>query len=91
MPGPAQSESSRPTRTLPPITAAPASAAPIAASAISFDVTGRWGDIDGVWISPVTAQVMITGARAAAPVATMHLPPVALHRFAHAFWSDNSD
>src|SRR6185312_13804566 len=40
--------------------AAPASAAPIAASAISRGVTGRWGDIDGVWIEPVTAQVMIT-------------------------------
>ncbi len=40
--------------------AAPASAAPIAASAISSAVTGRWGDIDGVWIAPVTAQVMMT-------------------------------
>ena len=33
---------------------------PIAASAISSAVTGRCGDIDGVWIEPVTAQVMIT-------------------------------
>src|SRR5690349_23760414 len=41
-------------------TAAPASAAPIAASAISLAVTGRCGDIDGVWIEPVTAQVMMT-------------------------------
>jgi hypothetical protein len=40
--------------------AAPASAAPIAASAISSGVTGRWGDMDGVWIEPVTAQVMMT-------------------------------
>src|ERR1700722_1529635 len=40
--------------------AAPASAAPIAASAISSGVTGRCGDIDGVWIAPVTAQVMMT-------------------------------
>ena len=40
--------------------AAPASAAPIAASAISSAVTGRCGDIDGVWIAPVTAQVMMT-------------------------------
>src|ERR1700742_2206502 len=40
--------------------AAPASAALIAASAISSGVTGRFGDIDGVWIAPVTAQVMIT-------------------------------
>src|SRR5512134_1814827 len=39
--------------------AAPASAAPIAASAISDAVTGRYGDIDGVWIEPVTAQVII--------------------------------
>src|SRR5438128_1587194 len=41
-------------------TAAPASAAPIAASAISLAVTGICGDIDGVWIEPVTAQVMMT-------------------------------
>ena len=40
--------------------AAPASAAPIAASAISCAVIGRCGDIDGVWIEPVTAQVMMT-------------------------------
>ena len=38
----------------------PASAAPIAASAISSGVTGRCGDIEGVWIAPVTAQVMMT-------------------------------
>ena len=41
-------------------TAAPASAAPMAASAISCGVTGRCGDIEGVWIEPVTAQVMMT-------------------------------
>src|SRR5437879_5474107 len=46
--------------------AAPALAAPIAASAISSGVTGRWGDIDGVWIDPVTAHVMITLPCAAA-------------------------
>src|SRR4051812_10922976 len=40
--------------------AAPASAAATAASAISFGVTGKWGDIDGVWIEPVMAHVMIT-------------------------------
>ena len=45
--------------------AAPASAAPIAASAISCGVTGRYGDIDGVWIAPVTAQVMMTLRRLA--------------------------
>ena len=39
---------------------APASAASIAAVAISSGVTGRCGDIDGVWIEPVTAQVMMT-------------------------------
>ena len=38
----------------------PPRAAPIAASAISCGVTGRCGDIDGVWIEPVTAQVMMT-------------------------------
>ncbi len=41
-------------------TEAPAAAAPSAASAISSGVTGRCGDIDGVWIAPVTAQVMMT-------------------------------
>ena len=40
--------------------AAPASAAPMAASAISLAVIGKCGDIDGVWIEPVTAQVMMT-------------------------------
>src|SRR6185295_10439144 len=40
--------------------AAPASAAPIAASAIWSGVTGRYGDIDGVWIAPVMAHVMMT-------------------------------
>src|SRR5688572_886560 len=40
--------------------AAPASCAPIAASAISSAVIGRCGDIVGVWIAPVTAQVMMT-------------------------------
>jgi hypothetical protein len=27
---------------------------------ISSGVTGRYGDIDGVWIAPVIAQVIIT-------------------------------
>src|SRR5262245_55754843 len=40
--------------------AAPASAAPMAASAIWSGVTGKCGDIDGVWIEPVTAHVMTT-------------------------------
>src|SRR4030095_7390564 len=40
--------------------AAPASAAATAASAISCGVTGKCGDIDGVWIEPVIAQVMMT-------------------------------
>src|SRR6266478_1766851 len=40
--------------------AAPASAAPMAASAISLAVMGRCGDIEGVWIEPVTAQEMMT-------------------------------
>src|SRR5262245_34906282 len=38
----------------------PASAAPIAALAISSGVTGRWDDMEGVWIAPVTAQVTMT-------------------------------
>ena len=32
----------------------------MAASAISCAVIGRCGDMDGVWIEPVTAQVMMT-------------------------------
>src|ERR1700676_5114226 len=40
--------------------AAPASAAPTAASAISWAVMGRYGDIDGVSIEPVTEQVIMT-------------------------------
>src|SRR4051794_21908272 len=32
----------------------------MAASAISSGVIGRAGDIEGVWIAPVTAQVMMT-------------------------------
>jgi hypothetical protein len=46
--------------------AAPACAAPSAASAISSGVIGRYGDIDGVWIDPVTAHVMMTLPWAAA-------------------------
>src|ERR1700709_1739196 len=40
--------------------AAPASAASTAAAAISCGVTGNAFDIDGVWMAPVTAQVMMT-------------------------------
>src|SRR6188768_1700483 len=40
--------------------AAPASCAPMAASAISSAVMGRYGDMVGVWIAPVTAHVMMT-------------------------------
>ena len=40
--------------------AAPALAASMAASAISSGVTGRCGDMLGVWMAPVTAQVMMT-------------------------------
>ena len=46
--------------------AAPACAAPTAASAISSGVIGRCGDMVGVWIAPVTAQVMMTLPWAAA-------------------------
>src|ERR1043165_9208076 len=48
--------------------AAPASAAAIAASAISSGVIGRYGDMVGVWIEPVTAHVMMTLPCAAAIV-----------------------
>jgi hypothetical protein len=40
--------------------AAPASAASIDARAISSGVMGKYGVIVGVWIEPVTAQVMMT-------------------------------
>src|SRR5919201_1341931 len=40
--------------------AAPASAAPMACSAIWSGGTGKASDMVGVWIAPVTAQVMIT-------------------------------
>ena len=40
--------------------AAPASAAARLSVTISSGVTGRCGDMDGVWIAPVTAQVMTT-------------------------------
>ena len=40
--------------------AAPASAAPMACSAIWSGVIGNASDIVGVWIDPVTAQVMMT-------------------------------
>src|SRR5690606_3425290 len=38
----------------------PASEAPTAASTISLGVIGRYGLMVGVWIEPVTAQVMMT-------------------------------
>ena len=40
--------------------AAPASAAAMACSAIWSGVIGRASDMVGVWIAPVTAQVMMT-------------------------------
>src|ERR1051326_4259347 len=40
--------------------AAPASAASIDCRAISSGVKGRYGDMVGVWIEPVTAQEMMT-------------------------------
>ena len=39
---------------------APASAAATPSAAISSGVIGRCGDMVGVWIDPVTAQVMMT-------------------------------
>src|SRR5579862_25013 len=53
--------------------AAPASAAPIAASAISLAVIGRYGDIVGVWIDPVTAQVIMTFSDIAISSVLVHL------------------
>jgi hypothetical protein len=40
--------------------AAPSFAAASAASPICCGVTGRCGDIEGVWIAPVGAHVMMT-------------------------------
>src|SRR5580700_8695067 len=51
--------------------AAPASAAAIASRAISSGVSGKWGLIVGVWIDPVTAQVMTTLPRSG----ILFLPP----------------
>src|SRR3954471_9551410 len=51
--------------------AAPACAAAIAASAISSGVMGKYGDMLGVWIEPVTAQVMMTLPCAAAIVGSL--------------------
>src|SRR5919198_2667599 len=48
--------------------AAPASAAPIACSAIWSGVIGSASDMVGVWIAPVTAQVMTTLSEFAAIV-----------------------
>ncbi len=45
--------------------AAPASAASMAARAICSAVTGRWGDMLGVWMAPVGAQVMMALVRVA--------------------------
>src|SRR5688572_1014392 len=53
--------------------AAPACAAPIAPRAISAGVTGRYGDMLGVWIEPVAAQVMMTLPWAAAIVDSRHI------------------
>ena len=47
--------------------AAPASAASIDDLAISSGVIGRYGDILGVWMPPVTAQLMMTLAMAFPP------------------------
>ena len=56
-------------------TAAPASAAANASLTISSGVIGRYGDIEGVWIAPVTAQVMMT------------LPPLAMSSSLQVSWS----
>ena len=45
--------------------AAPASAAATDCSAISVGVIGRYGDIVGVWMEPVTAHEMMTLSRLA--------------------------
>jgi hypothetical protein len=40
--------------------AAPASAASMEERAICSGVIGRWSDMLGVWMAPVTAQLMMT-------------------------------
>src|ERR1041385_1423646 len=53
--------------------AAPAFTAALAASAISSGVIGRYGDMVGVWIEPVTAHVMMTLPCAAAIFGVLRL------------------
>jgi hypothetical protein len=50
--------------------------------AISSGVTGRWGDIEGVWIDPVMAQVMMVFdfLRKMASLAAWRPKLAALHR-----------
>src|SRR5215469_10825257 len=62
--------------------AAPASAAAIAPRATSSGVIGMWGDMVGVWIEPVTAQVMMTlcAAMASLPRLLVHLGLVSEQR-----------
>src|SRR5579885_1330478 len=45
------------------------------ASAISLGVIGRYGVIDGVWIEPVTAQVMMTLRGAAMGTSSLCVMP----------------
>src|SRR5690242_19776730 len=60
--------------------AAPACAAPFAPAAISSGVNGRCGYMVGVWIAPVTAQVMMTLPWAAAMLFLLLLDLDRLHR-----------
>ena len=54
--------------------AAPASTAATASAAIWSGVTGRCGDMLGVWMEPVTAQVTITLRAAFLGVVMLFLP-----------------
>ena len=54
--------------------AAPASAARRPSATISSGVTGRCGDIEGVWIAPVSAQLMMTLRRAAMKPLLLAIP-----------------
>jgi len=58
----------------------------MAASAISSGVIGRCGDMVGVWMEPVTAQVTITLSRCAAMrlLRVRDAPIVAVDESAHA-------
>src|ERR1700694_3708364 len=68
------------------MTDAPASAAATYSAAICAGVIGKYGDIDGVWMAPVTAQVMMT---LSARFISLHLRCVILRIYLRFFPSNH--